>query len=258
MRKGSITIVFLFLVGVLQGSLSFAHEEDSRVAIELDEPAAAQAGTISLNFQIIDLKNKIILKDTDLSVLHTKKLHLFLFDPALREFRHVHPEYSASKWQVTTDLAVNGNYWIWAQGSIAKDGEEFTSGTRLSVIGGSSPNPLPPELGDVRKGTDTTSQAVLSPNKIVAKKMAMLTLSISRTDGTKPNLTPYLGEMAHVIGVPEDGDSLIHVHPMNSGQPNQLMLHAEFPLAGQYRLWVQFNDDGIIRTIPLSVNVMAR
>ena len=88
----------------------------------------------------------------------------------------------------------------------------------------------------------------------MAGKMAMLDLTMSRTDGSTTQLTPYLGAFAHIIATPKDGDSLIHVHPIGTG-PAQGMIHATFPAAGEYRLWVQFIDGGILKTIPLSVEV---
>ena len=67
-------------------------------------------------------------------------------------------------------------------------------------------------------------------------------------------ITPYLGAFAHIIAVPaDDGDSLIHVHPMNGGQKNEGMLHATFPTAGLYRIWIQFLDNGDLKTVALVV-----
>ena len=73
-------------------------------------------------------------------------------------------------------------------------------------------------------------------------------------DGTTPQIEPYLGAFAHIIATPSDGDALIHVHPIGTG-PSQGMLHTTFPAAGEYRLWIQFIDDGNLKTIPLSVKV---
>lgn len=86
--------------------------------------------------------------------------------------------------------------------------------------------------------------------------MAMLTLTFNRTDGTKPDIQPYLGAFAHVILVPEDADSLLHVHPMQGATPNEGIFHTSFPDQGDYRLWVQFLDGGVLRTVPLSVTVL--
>jgi hypothetical protein len=125
---------------------------------------------------------------------------------------------------------------------------------RLAVSGGQSAWPSP-TLSDVRTGTETNSVATLSAGKLKAGKMAMLTLTFTETDGSAANITPYLGAFAHVIATPEDGSSLLHVHPMDGGQPNEGMLHVSFPTEGFYRLWVQFIDAGELKTIPLSVAV---
>lgn len=48
---------------------------------------------------------------------------------------------------------------------------------------------------------------------------------------------------------------MIHVHPMDHGVKNRLMLHAEFKVAGNYRMWIQFIDAGELKTIPIAVTV---
>jgi len=149
---------------------------------------------------------------------------------------------------------VNGQYFLWAQGELAADGEEFSAFTRIDVVGGAPAWPAP-VLQDIRTGSDRTSKVTLSAGRIRAGRAAMLTVTIGRDDGSKPAVSPYLGAFAHVIAVPEDGDSLIHVHPMNGRKPNEGMLHATFPTAGKYRLWIQFLDAGVLKTVPLAVEV---
>ncbi len=235
----------------------FAHE-GARVEVELEGSSVLQAGDIAIDFQLIDEKNKTVLKDQDLSVVHEKILHVFIFDAALKEFRHEHPEFNNSKWQLSTHLPVNGTYWIWMQGKIASDGKEFSAEAKIKIKNGMTANPLPPVLGDVRSESDGISTVTLSNDNLIAKKMVMLTAKFSRTDGTNPELTPFLGELAHVITTSSDAQTLIHVHPMDHGTPNELMIHAVFPKAGEYRLWVQFIDANILRTIPLAVKVTAK
>jgi hypothetical protein len=231
---------------VLHAPLTFAHDDEARVSVEREDASAIQAGRFTLEFQMIDLKKKTVLEDKDLALLSTKKLHVFIFDPALKEFRHEHAEFGKGQWHVSSEIALDGNYFLWVQGKIASDGEEFTSNIRLKVVGGKPANPTPPVLGDVRTGTDGTSRIALSSDRIV------------RTDGTEPKLSPYLGEPAHIVAVLEDGDSLVHAHPMESSDPKELMLHVTFPEAGSYRLWVQFLDAGVLRIIPLSVTAFAQ
>ncbi len=259
MTRQSLAVAFgLFALVSVYAPSAQAHGEESRVAIEREESADPQAGTVTFEFQLIDFKTKTVLGEPDLAVSHTKKLHAFFFDPALKEFRHEHPAYVNSKWRVTTNLSVSGNYWFWVQGKIATDGEEFSASNRVKLIGGTPANPLPPNLGDVRLGTDQGSTVTLSQDSLVAKQESTLMLNFSHADGSKPNLTPYLGELAHIVGVPEDGDSLLHTHPMDTGTPNELMVHATFPEAGQYRLWIQFIDGGTLNIVPMAVTVNSK
>jgi len=245
-------------LSVLVPTEVYAHGDEGRVALEIDTDPSVNAGDIHLSFQLIDSKKRAVISDRELSVVHEKKLHIFIFDPALREFRHEHPEYVGSVWQAQVNLPINGNYWIWAQGELMDGREEFSAPGRLEVKGGVPAHPSIPVLGDVRSGVDGNSVVTLSQGHLVAKKGAMLDVSFSRQDRTAPQITPWLGAPAHVVAVLSDGDTLVHVHPMDHGNPGHFMLHVQFPAAGDYRLWVQFQDGGRLRTVPLSVTVYSR
>ncbi|OYZ23549.1 MAG: hypothetical protein B7Y39_04375 [Bdellovibrio sp. 28-41-41] len=239
---------------IFWGQKTLAHGgQETRIALE-PEIVSTNAGHIQYKFQLIDTTSKVLVGDQDLVVAHEKKLHFIIYDSSLREFQHAHPAFDGIAWSVDIEVRVNGNYWVWVQGELASDGEEFSSFTKLDILGGVSAWPLPPTLVDERAGASGVSSINLGKNKLVAGKMAMVDLKISHTDGTIPQLEPYLGAFAHVIAVPEDGDSLIHVHPQQAGS-SSAMLHATFPKAGLYRLWIQFIDDGNLKTIPLAVKV---
>lgn len=244
----------------------FAHgnNDESRIEIELESPFSVKAGEIKLEFQLIDSKTKKVLTDQDLNVVHEKKIHIFVFDSALQEFEHVHPEYNGSTWiteKEKPNLTVNGDYQVWVQGELASDKKEFTSSVPLRITDGKKAHPLPPVLGNVHQNSNGNSVVTLSSEKLRAGRMLMPMIIISRNDGSIPNLTPFLGTMIHGIATSSDGDTLIHVHPVDHGgehghkKPNEFMLHVMFPLEGEYRLWVQFIDGGILKTVPLSVAV---
>lgn len=247
-------LLMAFSAIALWSQTSWGHGgEESRIALEPDVMSMS-AGSAKYKFQLIDTENNKLIGDQDLNVAHEKKLHLIIYDPSLQEFQHVHPEFDGTMWVVDTQFSVDGNYWVWAQGELAADGEEFSASNKLDITGGTTAWPTPPVLGDQRTGTSGVSTIELGKNKLVAGKMAMLDLKMTRTDGTTPQLEPYLGAFAHIIATPADGDALIHVHPVGTG-PSEGMLHATFPVAGEYRLWIQFVDDGNLKTIPLSVKV---
>lgn len=255
MKLLNTVLSIAFLWSALPNS-AFAHgPSESRVEIELKNPAAQPAGSLALEFQIFDTSISKVVTDVDLNISHEKLLHLVVYDPSLREFQHVHPVFDGRMWKADLNFSVNGNYFIWAQGELKVDGYEFSSSTRLEIVGGNPALPSPPRLRDVRTGDDKGSVATLGRSSLKAGQMAMLDLTFSRRNGSKPQISPYLGAFAHVIAVPADGDSIIHVHPMAGSSPEQGMLHVTFPNKGAYRLWVQFVDASQIRTVPLSVKV---
>ena len=249
MKQILLTIMLFFT-----SSFALAHgDEDLRVSIEPESTAQYTAGQFNYGFQLYDNDTKKVLADTNLNLSHTKKLHFIAYDPALKAFTHVHPVFDGRIWNVSLNLVVNGQYFLWVQGELL-DKTEFSSMTRATVAGGKPENTMI-ALGDVRSGSDQGTQVKLASTKIKAGKMAMINFTISRRDGTKPVLTDYLGAFAHVISTPTDGDTLNHVHPMAGKKPNTGLLHATFKEAGDYRIWVQLVDGGVLKTIPLSVTV---
>lgn len=249
MRKIILGMIFVF-----SSALAIAHSgEEPRVTIEQEGNGEYQAGQFESVFQLFDTAANKPLSDQDLNESHTKKLHFIAYDLALKEFSHVHPLFDGKFWRVTLNLPVNGKYFLWAQGELL-DKTEFSTSTDAMVMGGKVENPIL-ALGDVRTGVDLNTKVVLASTKIKAGKMAMIGFTVTRTDVQDPILTPYLGAFAHVISTPMDGDELTHVHPAQGGKPNTGMLHATFPLEGDYRIWVQLVDRGELKTIPLSVTV---
>jgi len=253
MRISIFGLSLIVATNFFYSSSTFAHgNTEERVLLEPVEEGVMQAGNVSIAFDLFDKKQKKNLSDAELNISHEKRLHVFLFDPALKEYRHEHPTFNGKNWVVNAALPRNGRYWIYAQGVLSIDGEEFTSSNRIVVNAGLAANkPVP--LADNRKGADGLSQLTLPAKKLKAKQAEMISLKIDRTDGSQPNVTEYLGALAHVLIVSEDGDTIIHAHPhVMGGGP---MIHTEFPAAGMYRVWTQFLDDGVLKTIPLAVKV---
>jgi hypothetical protein len=230
----------------------YAHE-GPRVELLLQTPSVISAGIVQLQFQLLDRETNNLLPDQALDVLHEKKLHLLIYDEALQEFQHVHPEFTDGHWTVEANFQKNGKYWLWSQGQILED-EEFTAGRQINIIDGQPAWPAPPVLSDQRIGDAGISTVELGHLRLTAGHPIFVNVRMKRNDGTAPELTPYLGAFAHIVAVPQAGDSLIHVHPMPSSE-NQGIMHVTFPLPGFYRVWVQFIDGGELKIIPLSVQV---
>lgn len=247
--------VVLIALGLLWSVFAFAHDPgEARIVIEAENSLPIVVNAAPYEFQLVDTELNKVVSDADLAISHEKKLHFLVYDPALREFQHVHPSFNGRVWTVDLKFAVSGNYWLWAQGEL-NDGTEFSTSARAAVALSAPAWPMPPHLSDIRVGIDGASIATLSAQRLVAKSSAMLKLTFTRSDGSAAQITPYLGAFAHVLIVTDDGDSLIHAHPMNGAKPNEGMLHVSFPQAGMYRIWVQFLDASQLKTVALSVQV---
>lgn len=248
-----LTIIALLFISLFSASI-VANEEAQTVALE-PEIITNQAGHIIYEFQLIDLKNRTLIKDSDLTIENEKILHFIAYDSALKEFQHLHPTYTGKNWLIEFDMKKDGDYWIWVQGVLTRTKIDFSSSNKLSIMGGTEANPTPPNLVFSRTGVDSVSVITLSNSKITANKAAMLDIKFTRLDGTNANITKYLGAMAHIIAVTDNGESITHVHVMDSSTINEGMIHATFKTAGKYRLWIQFMDNNILRTVPLAIQV---
>jgi hypothetical protein len=246
MRTSFLALALLLPASALAHGVSMAVDQTT-----------VEAGKVKVSF-ILQTGDGTEVTDQDLLITHEKLLHFQIFDEALVEFRHVHPEYSTTqkRWTVETDLPTNGNYKLFAEGTLT-DEDEFTAKGKLTVQGGVAANSVPLELGDHRQGESTGAVATLSDTVFKAGRMTGAMVKISRTDGQTPVITPYLGAPAHVTGTPLKGNLLVHVHPMaESPESAELALHLTFPKAGDYRVWVEFVEGGVYRLVPLSVTVL--
>lgn len=242
-------------IGVTMLTVVLSAFSNANAAVEFkpDIFKANASGKIEYTFDLFDSTSSKSLSDKELSETHTQLLHLIAYDPSLNVFIHVHPIFNGTKWSVDMDLDTNGDYFVWLQGK-TKKGNAFDLMKRLLIENGEPELPLLP-LGDNRIGADGITRVELAKTKIKAGKSVSIGFTVSRTDGSQPDLSPYLGEFAHVIATPAAGDLLLHVHPMEGSQPHSGELHVKFPAEGEYRLWVQLVDGGSLKTIPLSLTV---
>ena len=89
---------------------------------------------------------------------------------------------------------------------------------------------------------------------LVPGTSSALTLRVSRDGTPVSDLQPYLGAYGHLVAL-RDGDlANLHVHP--DGAPGDgrtvagpdITFHAQVPSAGTYRLYLDFQHNGTVRT----------
>lgn len=178
---------------------------------------------------------------TEYSPTHEKELHLIVVRRDLSGFRHVHPTRSADGvWSIPLTLADPGQYRVFADFQPAGRAEGLTLGVDVPVAGAYEAKPLPaPATTAEVDGYTVELAGTLAPGA-----SSKLTLQVSKDGRPVTDLQPYLGAFGHLVAL-RDGDlAYLHVHPEESG----LTFHAEVPSAGTYRLYLDFQHGGTVRT----------
>ena len=90
-----------------------------------------------------------------------------------------------------------------------------------------------------------------------------VTLTVSKDGQPVTDLQPYLAAYGHLVALREGDLAYLHVHP--DGAPGdgvtpagpQIEFVAEVPSAGSYRLFLDFQHDGVVRTAEFTVPTSA-
>lgn len=91
------------------------------------------------------------------------------------------------------------------------------------------------------------------PPQPIAGTKTMLFFRVTPAEG----LEPYLGAWGHMLAASDDLIDMIHEHPMFAVAASQIQFDVIFPRARTYRLWVQFQRQGVVNTAHFDVPVTA-
>ncbi|GGU93589.1 hypothetical protein GCM10010275_33820 [Streptomyces litmocidini] len=232
----------------LPGGLQVS-QDGYTLALETPTPAA---GRSTLKFSIKDAAGR---KVTAFATEHGKELHFIVASRDLNTFRHLHPVRAADgTWSVDADLPAAGGYKAFADFKpAAKGARGVTLGADLAVPGAYAPKPLPAVAPTANvDGYQVRLGGVLDPGKA-----GELKLTVTRAGKPVTDLEPYLGAYGHLVAL-RDGDlAYLHVHPNEGGPGPDVSFTATAPSAGTYRLFLDFQHEGKVRTAAFTVKAGA-
>ncbi len=209
---------------------------------------------VPLQFRIVDQNGASVTRYVE---NHDKLLHLIVVGNDLADFQHVHPELDgAGTWRVPVNLSKAGDYRVFADFT-ADGGPALTLGANLHVAGQYDPQPLPA----VSASTVVDGYTVALDGAPKVEESSMLTMTVSRNGKPVTDLQPYLGAYGHLVALRASDLAYLHVHPM--GEPGDgvtpagpdIGFHTAFPSAGDYRLFLDFQHQGVVRTAEFTVSV---
>lgn len=183
----------------------------------------------------------------DLSINHTRKVHLFVVDQSLRDYFHIHPTPGANPGEYNFSFTPNtmNNYSAWADIKLVRDGKAHRLKTAMPSALRRSANAFVPNNSKAFKNGmafDWNADTRLRQNS-----SSMVEVTVTDDQGRPvTDLQPIMGAQAHLVGFSADGQSLIHAHPMHTapGDPN-LRFHIAPDFCGPVQLYLQVrrNDE---------------
>jgi hypothetical protein len=129
--------------------------------------------------------------------------------------------------------------------------------SRTMFVPGAPDEPV--SLGDAKlapdmepqHGENTDVELVADPPQPIA---GMKTLMFFRLK-TAENMQKYLGAWAHMLAASDDLMDMIHEHPFIADGGPQMQFNLIFPRAHTYRVWIQFQRNGVVNTVAFNVPV---
>ncbi|MEV6274671.1 hypothetical protein [Nocardia sp. NPDC051832] len=227
---------------------------ESGYTLRLDSPQAPAAANTPVRFRILDSAGRPVTRYTR---AHDKDLHLIVVRRDMAAFQHVHPVLDGTgTWSVPLDLSRAGDYRVFADFT-PEGGANLTLGSDLRVAGNYDARPLPAPAGTATVGDySVTLNGTITPG--AASKV---TLAVARNGQPVTDLQPYLGAYGHLVALRAADLAYLHVHP--EGAPGDgvtpagpgITFFVNAPSAGDYRLFLDFQHEGVVRTAEFTVSV---
>jgi hypothetical protein len=232
-------------------------------------PAAIKPGVpATLTFTVRHPGTGAII--TGFETVHERRFHLFVVSRDMEVFEHIHPEQQPDgRWKINVTLPTPGAYQLLSD-FLPTGGSPQFIGRTIETAGfdGDLESQVPhlvPDAVLTKTVGSLTAHVELEPSILVEGQFGHLTFTLtdSKTGRLVTDLQPYLGAFGHALILSEDMRDYVHSHPFESpendvskgfGGPT-VTFEGYMPKAGRYRAWCQFQRNGEVITIPLTLNV---
>lgn len=223
----------------------------------VDTPALAVGAPTPFQFRILGPNGVAVTRYTP---THEKELHLIVVRRDLSGFQHLHPSRAGDgTWSMPVTVAEPGQYRFFTDFQPAGRDTALTLGIDVPAPGNYQVRPLtaPARVAQVDGYT------VELAGDLVPGTASRLTLRVLLAGQPVADLQPYLGAYGHLVAL-RDGDlAYLHVHPEgNVGDGRtpagpDITFFAEVPSAGTYRLYLDFQHGGTVRTAEFTAVAVA-
>jgi Heavy metal binding domain len=212
-------------------------------------PRVARPGEkVHLRFDVHDpWKNNPVKK---FNVVHEKLFHAFIVSEDLQVFVHDHPVWMNDAFQYDMTFPKPGMYRVL--GDFYPEGATPQLVASTVFVEGAAPAPAKLSRDySPKTGENIKVEMITSPEQPVAGMNTQIRFTIYPGDG----IEKYLGAWGHMLAASDDLIDMMHTHPfLGDGSP-EIQFDLTFPRARTYRIWVQFQRNGVVNTVHFDVPV---
>ena len=183
-----------------------------------------------------------------------KQMHMVVVSDDLRFFDLVQASYKSSQnIEVKPKFPAPGEYTVFSDYNPSGEQEQI-SVEKVSIPG---KVPFPTELESFSTSktfSDTKVDLSLSQPNIKAGKEVTLKFNLKQANNNKPikDLKPHLGKKANLVVIKSSSSladsDYVHTESIKKSPNNQVQFTTKFPQPGTYKLWLQFNRNGKVKT----------
>lgn len=206
---------------------------------------------VELSFRITDPKSgKLVQK---FEIVHERLFHLFIVGQDLRHFVHDHPVLGKDNiFRFTATFPQAGLYRLLGDFYPAGGTPQLIAKTLIVPGPGLALEPatLSADLGQ-QKCANLKVELVTDPVQPISGMKTLMFFKLNPAGG----LEKYLGAWGHMLAASDDLIDLIHSHPFLADGGAQEQFNLIFPRARTYRVWVQFQRQGVVNTAAFNVPV---
>lgn len=188
---------------------------------------------------------------TKFQVVHEKLFHMFVVSQDLEFFLHNHPIYSPDG-SFYYDLAFPKPGMYRVLGDFYPDGATPQLIAKTVLVPGTPPPPVTLTRDySTKQAENLQVELTTDPPQPIAGIKTLLFFRIKPVEGFEK----YLGAWGHMLVASDDLIDLIHTHPFIADGGPQIQFNVTFPRPRPYRVWVQFQSNGVVNTAHFDIPV---
>ncbi len=214
-------------------------------------PRAPKVGQKArINFAIHDpWKDRPV---TRYQIVHEKLFHMFVVSQDLKVFVHDHPVGPDDTGNFFYEYAFPQPGMYRLLGDFYPDGATPQLIAKTVIVPGKPPaSPVIPRDYSTKDTENMRVELKTDPEQPLAGQKTQMYFHVGPVDGFEQ----YLGAWAHMLAASDDLIDLIHTHPLIADGGPQIQFSLVFPRARTFRVWVQFQRQGVVNTAHFDVPV---